>query len=82
MTPPACATVPAMADRCGSLTTFEPVIQFSGPLMQITMVHLPDGRRFVPDVWLTRYPDIADFIHSNCHYVGKLDGWMLGPTLQ
>lgn len=72
--------VPAMADRCGSLTTFDPVIFYMGPFVQFTLSQLRDGRYFVPDAWMHRHPEIVDMVHSSFHYDGKLDGWLQGPV--
>ncbi len=70
-----------MADRCGSLTTFTPVILYWGADVQFTMIRLRDGRYYVPDAWAVQYPEIGACVHVNFHYDDKLDGWVPGPAL-
>lgn len=71
-----------MTERCGSLTVFEPEMFYLGSRPHFTMSQLRDGRYFVPDAWMTRYPEIDYIVRThNFHHDAKLDGWVEGPVL-
>lgn len=70
-----------MIERCGTLTTFEPAISYSGPVVSFTTIRLRDGRSFVPDSWFC-YAVVAEIMRVNAgnfHHDDALGGWVEGP---